>query len=103
MCIRDRVKTALAAEDANWGRIVMGIGKSGQLAERDKLRIWIGDELVAENGMQSENYKESRAAEHLRGQEILIQIDVGVGDGNSKIWTCDLTHGYIDINAGYRS
>ena len=97
------VKTALAAEDANWGRIVMGIGKSGQLAERDKLRIWIGDELVAENGMQSENYKESRAAEHLRGQEILIQIDVGVGDGNSKIWTCDLTHGYIDINAGYRS
>jgi len=97
------VKTALAAEDANWGRIVMGVGKSGQLAERDKLRIWIGDELVAERGMQSPNYDESKATEHLCGQEILIRIDVGVGDGNSSVWTCDLTHGYIDINAGYRS
>ena len=97
------VKTALAAEDANWGRIVMGVGKSGQLAERDKLRIWIGDELVAERGMQAASYDESKATEHLCGQEILIRIDVGVGDGNSSVWTCDLTHGYIDINAGYRS
>ena len=97
------VKTALAAEDANWGRIVMAVGKSGQLAERDKLRIWIGDELVAEHGMQSEVYDESRATEHMCGQEISIRIDVGVGDGSSVVWTCDLTHGYIDINAGYRS
>jgi len=97
------VKTAIAAEDANWGRIVMAVGKSGQLAERDKLKIWIGDELVAEQGMQSSSYKESRAADHLSGQEISIRVDVGVGNGTSSIWTCDLTHGYIDINAGYRS
>ena len=81
----------------------MAVGKSGELAERDKLKIWIGDELVAEDGMQSANYKESRASAHLAGQDISIQIDVGVGNGSSTVWTCDLTHGYIDINAGYRS
>ena len=97
------VKTAIAAEDANWGRIVMAVGKAGELAERDKLKIWIGDELVAEQGMQSADYKESRASAHLAGQDISIQIDVGVGNGSSTVWACDLTHGYIDINAGYRS
>ena len=97
------VKTAIAAEDANWGRIVMAVGKAGELAERDKLKIWIGDELVAEQGMQSAGYEESRASAHLAGQDISIQVDVGVGNGSSSVWTCDLTHGYIDINAGYRS
>ena len=97
------VKTAVAAEDANWGRIVMAVGKAGELAERDKLKIWIGDELVAEQGMQSATYDESRASAHLAGQDISIQVDVGIGNGDSTIWTCDLTHGYIDINAGYRS
>ena len=97
------VKTAIAAEDANWGRIVMAVGKAGELAERDKLKIWIGDELVAEQGMQSAGYEESRLSAHLAGQDISIQVDVGVGNGSSSVWTCDLTHGYIDINAGYRS
>ena len=97
------VKTAIAAEDANWGRIVMAVGKAGELAERDKLKIWIGDELIAEEGMQSAGYEESRASTHLSGQDISIHVDVGVGDGSSTVWTCDLTHGYIDINAGYRS
>ncbi|MDG1844758.1 MAG: bifunctional glutamate N-acetyltransferase/amino-acid acetyltransferase ArgJ [Acidimicrobiales bacterium] len=97
------VKTAIAAEDANWGRIVMAVGKAGQLADRDRLKIWIGDELVAEGGMQSESYVESKATKHLQAPEIVIKVDVGVGQGSSSIWTCDLTHGYIDINAGYRS
>ena len=81
----------------------MAVGKAGELAERDKLKIWIGDELVAEQGMQSATYDESRASAHLAGQDISIQVDVGIGNGDSTIWTCDLTHGYIDINAGYRS
>tara|TARA_B100000287_G_scaffold23131_1_gene22639 strand:- start:5029 stop:6015 length:987 start_codon:yes stop_codon:yes gene_type:complete len=97
------VKTAIAAEDANWGRIVMAVGKAGELAERDRLKIWIGDELIAEDGMQSVNYEESRASSHLEGKDISIKVDVGVGNGSSTVWTCDLTHGYIDINAGYRS
>ncbi|MEQ8839731.1 MAG: bifunctional glutamate N-acetyltransferase/amino-acid acetyltransferase ArgJ [Acidimicrobiales bacterium] len=97
------VKTALAAEDANWGRIVMAVGKAGQAADRDELEIWIGPELVAAKGVQVDGYSEARATEHLRGDEITIRVDVGVGDGAAAIWTCDLTHGYIDINAGYRS
>ena len=103
MCIRDRVKTALAAEDANWGRIVMAVGKAGEAADRDALAIWIGDELVAEHGVQAEGYDEDRATEHLRLPEPCITVDVGVGAGEATIWTCDLTHGYIEINAGYRS
>ena len=97
------VKTAIAAEDANWGRIVMAVGKAGESAERDRLKIWIGDELIAEDGMQSASYEESRASAHLEGKDISIKVDVGVGNGSSTVWTCDLTHGYIDINAGYRS
>jgi glutamate N-acetyltransferase/amino-acid N-acetyltransferase len=97
------VKTALAAEDANWGRIVMAVGKAGEAADRDRLAIWIGPEQVAEAGMQCDGYSEDRATAHLRQQEVRIRADVGVGDGESTIWTCDLTHGYIDINAGYRS
>lgn len=97
------VKTALAASDANWGRIVAAVGKSGQRAERDRLSIWIGDEQCAELGRCRPGYSEARATEHLRGSDIVLRIDVGVGDGEATIWTCDLTHGYIDINAGYRS
>ena len=97
------VKTALAAEDANWGRIVMAVGKAGQRADRDALKIWIGEELVAEHGVQAEGYSEDRANVFLQSDEPTITVDVGVGDGQATIWTCDLTHGYIEINAGYRS
>jgi glutamate N-acetyltransferase / amino-acid N-acetyltransferase len=97
------VKTALAAADANWGRIVMAVGKAGQAADRDKLAIWIGDEQAAENGVVHPDYSEDRATEHLRGAEVRLRIDVGVGAGAATIWTCDLTHGYIEINAGYRT
>ena len=97
------VKTALAAEDANWGRIVMAVGKAGQAADRDALKIWIGDELTAEHGVVAPGYSEARATDHLRGAEVGLTVDVGVGDGRATIWTCDLTHGYIEINAGYRS
>lgn len=97
------VKTALAAEDANWGRIVMAVGKAGEKADRDSLQIWIGEELVADKGWQSPTYSEARATEHLKNDEVLISVDVGIGDGRASVWTCDLTHGYIDINAGYRS
>ena len=97
------VKTALAAEDANWGRIVMAVGKAGQRADRDALKIWIGEELVAEHGVQADGYSEERANVYLQSDEPTITVDVGVGDGLATIWTCDLTHGYIEINAGYRS
>lgn len=97
------VKTALAAEDANWGRIVMAVGKAGQRADRDALKIWIGEELVAEHGVQADGYSEERANVYLQSDDPTITVDVGVGDGQATIWTCDLTHGYIEINAGYRS
>ncbi|MGF1600174.1 MAG: bifunctional glutamate N-acetyltransferase/amino-acid acetyltransferase ArgJ [Acidimicrobiales bacterium] len=97
------VKTALAAEDANWGRIVMAVGKAGERAERDRLAIWIGDEQVTAAGVAVDGYSEERATGHLRNDEVTITVDVGVGDGRASIWTCDLTHGYIEINAGYRS
>lgn len=97
------VKTALAAEDANWGRIVMAVGKAGQRADRDKLNIWIGDEQCAEGGVARSGYSEENATRHLQGQNVTITVDVGVGQSSSTVWTCDLTHGYIDINAGYRS
>ncbi len=97
------VKTALAAEDANWGRIVMAVGKAGQKADRDKLNIWIGDEQCAAGGVMREDYSEERATAHLQEANVRITADVGIADGIASIWTCDLTHGYIDINAGYRS
>ena len=97
------VKTAIAGEDANWGRIIMAIGKSGQLADRDKIQIYIGDELVTKNGMVYENYSELRATKHLKQADIFLTIDVGVGKSNATVYTCDLTHKYIDINAEYRS
>ena len=97
------VKTAIAGEDANWGRIIMAVGKSGQPANRDKIKIYIGDEQVTQNGMVYENYSELRATEHLKQDNIFLEINVGVGKSSSTVYTCDLTHKYIDINADYRS
>ena len=97
------VKTAIAGEDPNWGRVVMAIGKSGAAADRDLLSIWFGDVLVAEKGWVSPDYREEDAAAHMKGQELVIGVDLGLGTGQATIWTCDLTHGYIDINADYRS
>ena len=97
------VKTAIAGEDANWGRIIMAVGKSGQPANRDKIKIYIGDEQVTQNGMVYENYSELRATEHLKQDNIFLKIDVGIGKSSSTVYTCDLTHKYIDINADYRS
>ena len=97
------VKTALAASDANWGRIVAAVGKAGQRADRDRLSIWIGDEQCAEAGVPRPGYSEQRATEHLLGDSIELRVDVGVGGGEATVWTCDLTHGYIEINADYRS
>jgi len=97
------VKTAIAGEDPNWGRVVMAIGKSGAAADRDLLSIWFGDVLVAEKGWVSPDYREADAAAHMLGQELRIGVDLGLGHGTATIWTCDLTHGYIDINADYRS
>jgi glutamate N-acetyltransferase/amino-acid N-acetyltransferase len=97
------VKTAIAGEDPNWGRVVMAVGKSGATADRDLLSIWFGDVLVADKGWVSPTYNEADAAAHMKGQSIKITADIGIGSGQATVWTCDLTHGYIDINADYRS
>jgi len=97
------VKTAIAGEDANWGRVVMAVGKAGEPAERDRLSIRFGATQVASNGLAVENYDEAPVAAHLKGQEIEIGVDLGIGEGRATVWTCDLTHGYISINADYRS
>jgi len=97
------VKTAIAGEDANWGRVVMAVGKAGQPADRDRLSISFGNTQVAKNGIPVDGYDETPVAAHLKEQNIRIGIDIGIGDGTATVWTCDLTHGYIDINADYRS
>ena len=97
------VKTAIAGEDANWGRVVMAIGKSGAAADRDLIAIRFGDITVAENGWRAEEYSEDAASAYMKNEEIEISVDLGVGAGQSTVWTCDLTHGYISINADYRS
>ncbi|MDC1375570.1 bifunctional glutamate N-acetyltransferase/amino-acid acetyltransferase ArgJ [bacterium] len=97
------VKTAIAGEDANWGRIIMAIGKSGEYADRDKIKIFIGDEQVTKNGTVYEKYSEIKATRYLKQDEIKITIDIGVGKGLATVYTCDLTHKYIEINADYRS
>ncbi len=97
------VKTAVAGEDPNWGRVVMAIGKSGAKADRDLLSIRFGDVLVAENGWVSPDYREEDAAAHMKNDELAIGVDLGLGSGKATVWTCDLTHGYIAINADYRS
>ena len=97
------VKTAIAGEDANWGRIVMAVGKAGEPAERDKLSIWMGPHLLAKQGQRLESYAESDGATYMKQDEIYIKVDLGLGEGTAKVYTCDLTHGYIEINADYRS
>ncbi|QGY00100.1 bifunctional glutamate N-acetyltransferase/amino-acid acetyltransferase ArgJ [Roseovarius faecimaris] len=97
------VKTAIAGEDPNWGRVVMAIGKSGAPADRDTLSIRFGDILVAREGWVSPDYNEDIAAAYMKQQELAIHVDLGMGGGTARVWTCDLTHGYIEINADYRS
>ncbi|KAF0676366.1 bifunctional glutamate N-acetyltransferase/amino-acid acetyltransferase ArgJ [Profundibacterium mesophilum] len=97
------VKTAIAGEDPNWGRVVMAVGKSGAQADRDRLAIRFGDLTVAENGWVSPGYKEEDGAAYMKRQELTIGIDLGLGSGTATVWTCDLTHRYIEINADYRS
>lgn len=97
------VKTAVAGEDPNWGRVVMAVGKSGAKADRDHLTIRFGDILVAENGWVAETYREEDGAAYMQGQDLTIAVDLGLGDGSATVWTCDLTHQYIEINADYRS
>ncbi len=97
------VKTAVAGEDANWGRIVMAVGKAGEKADRDRLSIAIGGVTITENGQLVPGYDETPVARHMKGAEIDIDVDIGIGRGRATVWTCDLTHGYISINADYRS
>jgi len=97
------VKTAIAGEDANWGRVVMAVGKSGAAADRDRLSIWFGATLVAKDGQIAPGYVEADAADHMKGDEITLKVDLGLGEGLATVWTCDLTAQYIAINADYRS
>jgi glutamate N-acetyltransferase/amino-acid N-acetyltransferase len=97
------VKTAIAGADANWGRIVMAVGKSGEAADRDKLKISFGTQVVAENGERAAKYNETAATKAVSGRNVEITVDIGLGNGSARVWTCDLTHGYIDINGSYRS
>ncbi len=97
------VKTAIAGGDPNWGRIVMAVGKSGERADRDRLAIWLGDQRVTAEGARHPSYSEAAAAAHFKGRDVRIRVDVGIGSGAATVWTCDLTHGYIAINADYRS
>ena len=97
------VKTAIAGEDPNWGRIVMAIGKSGAEADRDALSIWFGDIAVAKDGWRCADYQEDDGARYMKGENLTIRTDLGIGNGTATVWTCDLTHGYISINADYRS
>lgn len=97
------VKTAIAGEDPNWGRVVMAIGKSGAAADRDLLSIRFGDVLVAQNGWVAPSYKEEDGAAYMKRQNIVVHVDLGLGNAEDTMWTCDLTHGYITINADYRS
>jgi glutamate N-acetyltransferase/amino-acid N-acetyltransferase len=97
------VKTALAAGDANWGRVVMAVGKTAEPVERDRLSIWFGEHQVAHEGARSPGYSEASATKAVLGPEVFIRVDVGVGRGKATVWTCDLTDGYVKINGAYRS
>ncbi len=97
------VKTAIAGEDANWGRVVMAVGKAGETAERDLLQIGFGNYIVAKDGAAIEGFNETPVTEYLKSDHIEININIGLGEGISTVWTCDLTHDYITINADYRS
>jgi glutamate N-acetyltransferase / amino-acid N-acetyltransferase len=97
------LKCAIAGEDPNWGRVVMAVGKSGEAADRDKMAIWFGPHCVARNGERAAEYDEATVATYMKNSAIDIRIDVGVGGGQATVWTCDLTHDYVSINADYRS
>jgi glutamate N-acetyltransferase/amino-acid N-acetyltransferase len=97
------VKTAIAGEDANWGRIVMAVGKAGEPADQDRLAIAVGGVWMAKAGGIVPGYNEAPVVAHMKGREIEIDVDIGLGEGRATVWTCDLTHGYIDINGSYRS
>ncbi|MGI8853281.1 MAG: bifunctional glutamate N-acetyltransferase/amino-acid acetyltransferase ArgJ [Methyloceanibacter sp.] len=97
------VKTAIAGEDPNWGRIVAAVGKAGEEADRDRLAIWLGEIQVAKDGEVASSYREQAGAAYMKNREIAISVDVGVGKAASTVWTCDLTKDYIAINADYRS
>ena len=97
------LKTAIAGEDPNWGRVVMAVGKSGEAADRDKLAIWFGPHCVASDGERASDYDEKTVAAYMKNREIVIRVDVGVGKSSATVWTCDLTHNYVSINADYRS
>jgi glutamate N-acetyltransferase/amino-acid N-acetyltransferase len=97
------VKTAIAGEDANWGRIVMAVGKAGEPADRDRLSISVGGVWMARDGAVVDGYDEAPVVAHMKGREVEITIDLALGRGRATVWTCDLTHGYIDINGSYRS
>ncbi|MEQ1900710.1 MAG: bifunctional glutamate N-acetyltransferase/amino-acid acetyltransferase ArgJ [Devosia sp.] len=97
------VKTAIAGEDANWGRVVMAVGKAGEPADRDRLSIAFGDFVVAEKGERAPGYDEAAASAYMKNEELDLRVDLGLGTGSATVYTCDLTHGYIDINGSYRS
>jgi glutamate N-acetyltransferase/amino-acid N-acetyltransferase len=98
------VKTAIAGEDANWGRIVAAVGKAGEKADRDKLAIWFGDIRVAHKGLRDPTYDEAKASAIMREEKIVIRVDIGTGGaGKATVWTCDLTKDYVAINGDYRS
>jgi len=97
------VKAAIFGEDPNWGRIVMAIGKAGEAADRDRLKISFGGHVVAEKGMRAAKYSEATATKAVSGREVQIAVDLDLGKCAARVWTCDLTHGYIDINGSYRS
>jgi glutamate N-acetyltransferase / amino-acid N-acetyltransferase len=97
------VKTAIAGEDANWGRVVMAVGKAGEPADRDRLSISFGEFTVAENGERAASYDEAAVSAYMKGQELELGVGMGIGNGRATVYTCDLTHGYIDINGSYRS
>jgi glutamate N-acetyltransferase/amino-acid N-acetyltransferase len=97
------VKTAIAGEDANWGRVVMAVGKAGEPADRDRLAIWFGDVQVARDGERAAGYDEAAASAYMKGDDLVLRVGLGLGEGRATVYTCDLTHGYIDINGSYRS
>jgi glutamate N-acetyltransferase/amino-acid N-acetyltransferase len=97
------VKTAVAGEDANWGRVVMAVGKAGEPADRDRLAIWFGDVRVAVEGARDPAYSEDAASAVMRAPEITVRVDLGLGQGTARVWTCDLTKAYVEINGDYRS
>jgi len=97
------VKTAIAGEDANWGRVVMAVGKSGEPADRDRLSIWFGDNRLAHEGERDPGYSEEKTSAYMKGEDIRIRADIGIGRGKATVWTCDLTKEYVAINGDYRS